>query len=573
MGGKLTFDLEWDKELKTFKCGSWYDGTVLRGSANKQTVSDNLDRDYTVFGGHNVVADFEQLVKWGIVPKSDFRIDDSLLALRLFKPDLPTRDLKPIAREYGIRYADEHDNPDIDELLQYCGKDSFASHFIFEKETAKKSPQLLQVLQMNCQLSLEFLAIRLAGMRVDVELLTQQDLSIQEDMNKQLASLPSGLDQSVITNDNVFRAWLQANYTPKELQALGKTATKELAIGTKLLKLLPNKPGLTEHLHAVRGLRTLYDYWNLFVHGALERTEQGYLTCDYKLLTTKSHRRATTPNMQNWPSKARSIFVSRHQDGKILSCDYRNLEARVFAWQAQCPRLLDALINGGYIRIADECFGIKGVDKASNEYRAVKAVVLGTLYGQGAWKLRHQLLVEQGITMTLRECEQYINTFFNFYPEVPQEMERRIGYLYETGCAYSHLGCRLPLPDPRAVDPAEAWKVKSIHNRAINWPTQHFASYVTGCALVDVARLIRDDQGWTMGEYLEHCWASRTYPNEAPTILPITEVHDELTCDVKPGVSTDAITQTMIASNTLRKLVPEFDCPLDVEAELKERWS
>jgi DNA polymerase I-like protein with 3'-5' exonuclease and polymerase domains len=104
---------------------------------------------------------------------------------------------------------------------------------------------------------------------------------------------------------------------------------------------------------------------------------------------------------------------------------------------------------------------------------------------------------------------------------------------------YNALGqCRrLPLPDepPRSEKAAyRIWMKYKAHviNQAINYPIQSLASYVTGCALVDLEKAFLSNWKWSYLDF-QTALMEKKWPH-----IPLLciEVHDDLVQDIPKGM-------------------------------------
>lgn len=583
-GGKLALDLEWhykdDDPLRgKFRCGCWYSassglcGTFdLSEIRQRFAVAASLGSWEIV--GHNINADLKKLVEWGVRLPDDFRIRDSLLAARMFVPSAPTKELKPFAREYGLFWEDKHDTENSRELIEYCAKDTYAAWWLESKLLQNKDEHQKKLYDFQCELSRAFLAVEVAGVKIDRELLEQERLRI----TTELTGLVKDIPEHIVTNDNVLRAWLRNRYSEKELHTLGTTDTGQLSINVKVLQTLP-KPN--KEFRAIVRARELQDYLTLYIDRPKELTDsRGFFFPEYKLLVAKTQRRSTTPAIQNWPSEARKVIVSRFPGGKILSLDFKNLEARLFAWQAGCKKLLSALVEGGYPLVAERCFGWERIEKTDPRYKMLKILILAVLYNMSPGMMRYQLKINHGMIVSYEEAEQQLNDFFDVFSEIYDERERRKRFAKKHGYAVSEIGARMPMQSlPDGILPPEKMQrvAKSLENKAVNYPTQNLASYVTGCALVDVQEYLRRESGLSWGEYIADMKVSQAYPNPEKFIgFPIAEVHDELVFDVTAEGAEflpSMIAGVMTAGRKLKELCPAFDCPIDVDTTVKECWN
>ena len=135
----------------------------------------------------------------------------------------------------------------------------------------------------------------------------------------------------------------------------------------------------------------------------------------------------------------------------------------------------------------------------------------------------------------------------------------------------------MPIPDGRDTP-----GYHHILNQAINYPIQSLAAEVTGSALIDVEAMLITEAGLNYCQYYQALLEQRKEILTNHRIQPIigisqiiNEVHDEVTIDLYPDNlkrDTELIVETMRAVPTLRKLLPSFAVPLDVDPKIGNHW-
>lgn len=285
-------------------------------------------------------------------------------------------------------------------------------------------------------------------------------------------------------------------------------------------------------------------------------------------------RSSNDPNWQNWKKKMRTMVRSRWKDGLIGDHDYSRLEVILMAYFAKDAKLFDYFHTGdGYIGVGKELWN-KEVVKDTDEYRVTKSIVLGVQYGMRGYKLGMQLWNNVGIQLHPNQerhielADELRTKYLDKFPGVKRFMAERRRELLSTQQVRSVTGVvrRLPCPDGEDTP-----GFGHLINEAVNFPIQHFASMVTGCALVDVESALCAEHGISLTEYHKAVLEKR-WPEMA---MVWNEVHDDLPVDFFPGTfkrDQEIVVETMRNVPTLRKLVPEFDIPLKVGVEVSTRW-
>lgn len=591
-------DLEWfrddDPNLKkrgNFRCGTWmsHDDEKLKGTFNLHTIA-RVVRDCDTIVGHGITADIKKLVQWGVPLPKQFKIVDTLLLARILHPLWPKKDLKYVGRIYGYPLVDLHDVKNPDRLLDYCGKDTYTTHKLWEifSEEAKEQKRIQpRVIGRNFQFALDFMSVELAGMKLDRTFLMKE----QQRLTKELASHVKRLqDPKVITNNNVLLEKLQDTYPEATLDKFLYNKRKDTyAVKNELLVMLPDKP---QWLETALLAREQQKYKTLYVDNVLEYGE--YINPNFFLLHAKTHRRTTSPTIQNWPSEARRAVVSRFPNGRIIEGDMKNLEARITGIQAKCKQFVDDMITQGYLGVAARTLGVeKLTDKKDPRYVEIKSTVLAVTYHMGAGLFAYREWVQSQGKKRKRSYkdveEKTYGTFFAAYPEIEKEIERRSKYGLKHGYTDTWCGAHVQLPmfNERWIENSNlsvqiGMLYSKLKNFSINWPTQLFASYVTGCALTDLIHKLVDYyfEG-DYGSYLHYCHASRGIGNSTSVIrdlypVVIGEVHDSLIIDC-PFSEVKRVTQmmhdAMCDAVTLSTIAPDFLSKyLDVEIVADTYW-
>jgi DNA polymerase I len=129
-----------------------------------------------------------------------------------------------------------------------------------------------------------------------------------------------------------------------------------------------------------------------------------------------------SPNLQNLPYKARKMIIA--PNGKVIvGLDFSQVEPRILAHMSNDSTMIDAYVHGRdlYIELAMKVFRLErkycedGAYSPCGTYqprKRIKAVLLGIMYGMGAFTL------SQSIGSTTEEAEQIIEDFYVTYPDI-----------------------------------------------------------------------------------------------------------------------------------------------------------
>lgn len=572
----IGLDLEWDRS-DHFRCGVVYHAGKLLGFQDVSQLIKFLKSlpGRVCFVGHNLSADLRRLVKYGYLPP-DFEVKDSLIAARLVDTGMVDKSLKILSREYGFEYEDLHSTQDLRELMEYAGKDVWASWWLYRAyEERVKNTHQEKVLDWYNKFVVVYFLLEIAGLRYDYLLAREEIEKYKLELSTLLGSFPLGLDPKTITNDNLLREWLKTKWSEKDLAVLGKTASGLVSVGSEQLRLLPRQP---KGFEAILKARSIQDFLSLYLFRPLSLLDgSGFLSPSYRLLVAKTHRRSTYPAIQNWPKEARRYIISRFPGGRILAADFKNLEARLFAWQSGCRKFFTAMIERGYSGVAEEVFKLKKVEKGTAEYTFVKSTVLAVLYNMSANLLAKRLRISLGRVVSVEEAEKTLSVFYETYPEVWDAQQKRKMWAWKYGRTYSDVGAEIPLHLLPREWYRDDYRRKEVENKAVNYPTQQLASYVTAFGLYSLQKDIADRYGG-FGQYCQAVWESRQGKEVKGGILPIIEVHDEVVFDTDTTGREEEYVEwikwhlTEGGVKYLRELCPKFSCPLEVEVVGGDFW-
>lgn len=222
---------------------------------------------------------------------------------------------------------------------------------------------------------------------------------------------------------------------------------------------------------------------------------------------------SSDPNLQNIPIRGeegqeiRRAFVPLHDDWKMLSADYSQLDLRVLAHLSEDEALLRAFHEGVDIhrRTAALLFGVPEGEVTRELRNRAKTINYGIIYGMGPARLARETGISFG------EARKFIARYMEALPGVHAWIERTLAEAEESGEVRTVLGRRRPLPDLQSAD----GRVRAAaRNAAINTPVQGSSADVVKVAMLKVWKRLHD--------------------GEAPGARMLLQVHDELVFDCPP---------------------------------------
>jgi len=206
-------------------------------------------------------------------------------------------------------------------------------------------------------------------------------------------------------------------------------------------------------------------------------------------LTATGRLSSTEPNLQNIPIRSdegkeiRKMFISRFDNGVIVSSDYSQIELRLLADFSGCASLINAFSQGQDIHAitASQVFGVP-LDKVTSKMRReAKAVNFGIIYGISGFGLAEQLGISQ------KAGREYIDRYFATYPEVKAYMDANVEYARANGFVTTKMGRKRVIREINATDR----NLRGFGERvAMNMPLQGSSADIIKLAMIKVAKRI-----------------------------------------------------------------------------------
>lgn len=341
-------------------------------------------------------------------------------------------------------------------------------------------------------------------------------LSIYRDLELPLAPILASMQQAGVLVDRPFLTQLAADmgaHITQLAQRIYELAGEEFLINStqQLQRILYEKLGLatgrkikTGFSTGAEALEALADRHEI-AGAILEYREISKLKSTYadtlpslvnhatgRVHTTLNQTVAATgrlsssdPNMQNIPVRSeigreiRRAFIAP-PGHLLLSCDYSQIELRVFAHVTQDPEMLRAFRANEDIHAATAArlFGVPLEQVSKEQRRRAKTVNFGVIYGQSDFGLAGSL----GIPV--REAHDFIESYLGQFPGVREWSEQTVARARETGYVQTLYGRRRAIPDITSNN----HNIRQAAERAaVNMPIQGAAADIMKAAMISVA--------------------------------------------------------------------------------------
>jgi DNA polymerase-1 len=287
--------------------------------------------------------------------------------------------------------------------------------------------------------------------------------------------------------------------------------------------------------------------------------DDGRVRSTYWNTGTKTGRlSARDPNMQQNPKEQKLLpfdfkqIFEAPKGKKLLSVDYSGQELRILAIITRDPTLIQAFKDGCdlHLMTANAIFnlGLEGQqlidetpehtiakEKYGNERHIGKnGINFPVVYGTTAYG------VAKNVGVTEAVAQEYIDAFFDSYPEVRKAINRTSTFLTENWHVKSLTRRR------RRLDPGE----KKSHRQAFNFLIQGLAADMIRCACNNMRRVIREHPEWG--------------------IKMIMIVHDEIVMEINEEWIEKA---TPIIRDVMENAMPKLPLTMKVEIGVGDSYS
>lgn len=265
----------------------------------------------------------------------------------------------------------------------------------------------------------------------------------------------------------------------------------------------------------------------------------------YKQTLTHTGRLSSVdPNLQNIPVRSeegkliRKAFVSHN--GYLVSFDYSQIELRILAHMAHVTNLIDAFNQGKDVHrhTAALVFGVKDEEVTPQMRSQAKAVNFGIIYGMSEFRL------SKDIGMSISEARDFINKYFETYPEVKTYMDEVVETCKKQGYVSTLLNRKRYIP---TINDKNFMVRQQAQRYAMNTPIQGTGADILKLAMIEVDKALKEKN------------------LKSQMIL---QVHDELIFDVFE----DELEEVMSLVKEKMENCIKMDVPLIVEGNYAKNW-
>lgn len=379
-----------------------------------------------------------------------------------------------------------------------------------------------------------------AGTEIDLDVLKEMDTAFDETIEK----LANDIYRISGTTFNIS--------SPKQLgqvlfEDLGLKGGKKIKTGystsqdvlEKIIDAHPVVPLVLEY-------RMLTKLSSTYLKGLQEQVfPDNKIHTIYKQTLTHTGRLSSVdPNLQNIPVRSeegkliRKAFVSHN--GYLVSFDYSQIELRILAHMAHVTNLIDAFNQGKDIHrhTAALVFGVKDEEVSPQMRSQAKAVNFGIIYGMSEFRL------SKDIGMSISEARDFINKYFETYPEVKTYMDEVVETCKKQGYVSTLLNRKRYIP---TINDKNFMVRQQAQRYAMNTPIQGTGADILKLAMIEVDKALKEKN------------------LKSQMIL---QVHDELIFDVFE----DELEEVMSLVKEKMENCIKMDVPLIVEGNYAKNW-
>lgn len=347
----------------------------------------------------------------------------------------------------------------------------------------------LEKLYFEIELPLTFVLLDMeeTGFKIDRDMLNEQS----QKYNQEIAELQQKIYEVAECEFNLNSPKQLADVLFNKL-GLSTKGNKKQSTNVDVLNSLVNSHPI---IPLILRYRTVSKLVSTYIDGFKEILPEDNIihTIFNQTLTSTGRLSSSEPNLQNIPVKTeegkqlRALFVSRFENGNIVSADYSQVELRLMAHLSNDENLIKAFNMGKDIHsaVACEVFGVSSENVTPLMRRQAKAINFGIIYGISMFGLGDNM----GISA--KQAQIYMQEYFNKYPNVKLFMDKCI----ET-CKTNNGETRTMFNRIRKIPDIFSTKatIRAFGERAsLNAPIQGTASDIIKIAMINVYNRIKKE--------------------------------------------------------------------------------
>ena len=380
---------------------------------------------------------------------------------------------------------------DIEKAKDYAAEDADITLRLYHKfKRSLKSEKLNNIYEIFEKPMIEILAfMEIEGIKIDNKFLKVLSLKFQkkiEKIQKEIFKI-SKKDFNIASPKQLG----EIIYNDLKIATLKKTKKGGFATSASVLEDLAFKghkfPQLVLDWRQLSKLKNTYsDSLPQHINPKTKRVHTSFLLA----ATTTGRLASSDPNLQNIPIKSddgkdiRKAFIAE-KNYSLISADYNQIEMRILADLADVKELKKAFKNNEDIHslTASQIFNIDIQKVNQDQRRKAKAINFGIIYGISQYGLAKQINVSN------YEAEEFLNAYFNKFPEIKVYMDQTIKFCRKSGYVNNIFGRRSHFMNINDKN----YNVRNFQERAaINAPIQGSASEIMRLAMIRLSKKLSE---------------------------------------------------------------------------------
>lgn len=421
------------------------------------------------------------------------------------------------------------------------GENAYSNFLIYKElySNLEKSLNLDLLLNVEQPLAYILAQMEMTGIQVDRDKL--KDLSIY--LDTELKKLETKIYELAGKEFNIQSPKQLATVLFEDLEIPFPKKTKKYSTGVEILEKLVDYE-IIRYIMEYREMAKIKSTYSDSLINQINLNTGRVHTTYMQAATSTGRLSSVNPNLQNIPNKegvgmkVREAFVAT-KGYSLVSCDYSQVEFRLFAHITEDKELIKAFVNGVDFHTAT-AMNIFDTEEVTKDMRkTAKTLNFAILYGMGPYNLSQQL------NISVKEANDFIKDYFKRFPAIKETKAEILWQGKDKGYVSTICNRRLYTPDLNA---GNHFAKAAQERAAINMPFQGSAADIMKIAMIKVANRIKE---------------------EKLDIKILLQVHDELVCECP-----DELAQTCA------KLVKEemekafvLKVPLIAEAKIGKDWA
>ncbi len=379
---------------------------------------------------------------------------------------------------------------DIQRVAPYACQDADLALRLSETLWPKVQDQKMESLYRQIELPLipVLCDMEMQGIKIDSVALKNLSMELHEDLERLKTKIFNISGEEFNLNSPKQLATIL--FEKLKLPASRKTKiTKGYSTSFSILQELSQNYPIAQHALEYRQLAKLKSTYADALPQLINH-KTGRIHTSYNQTVAATGRLSSSdPNLQNIPVRGelgprfRQAFIPA-EGHFFLSADYSQIELRVLAHLSKDQALIDTFLRNQDVHqeTANRVFGPTSSLFEDEQRRRAKIINFSMVYGAGAFSMAKEL----GTTTT--EAQQFIDRYFEKYPNVRDFLERSVEEAKKKGYSETLFGRRRQVPELLQNDRTTQQAGRRI---ALNTPIQGTAADLIKKAMIDVWEELR----------------------------------------------------------------------------------